>query len=211
MITKNLIILITIILLFYIIIYFTKNTETFKTILPRKRSIGPTWQCPKGFSQEYVKTKPSIRGNTIKYGSGPTLVPAPSGGVCQENCKSGFITDRNPTSEPRDKCWYNCNLQDGYFNNGSECRKFAQKDPKTGKITRGHSFPRPFYYRKYTFPQPLCSDGYNRNTLNVTNPQWYNDYIKKLYGVVRSWSGDSVCLQKCPNGYIGLRNGCLQK
>lgn len=209
---NKLITIIALILSFYLIIFFIKSikNEAFKPILLRKKT-APRWECPKGFSQEYMHSIPSVRGNSIKYGSGPGLVPSPIGGVCQQNCKPGFFPDRFPTSEPRDKCWYDCSNKPGYFNNGPECRKFAQKDLKTGKITRGDSFPRPFHYRKYTFPQPLCSDGYQRNTLSVTNPQWYRDHIKKLYGVVRSWNGDSVCMSTCPDGYYGVRDMCLKK
>lgn len=211
MLGKQLVTVVSLILAFYLIIYFLDyfRNEAFKPILPRKKT-APRWECPKGYSQEYMHSIPSIRGNTIEYGSGPGLVPAGISGVCQQNCKPGFMPDRFPTSEPRDKCWFDCSNKPGYFNNGSECRKFAQKDPRTGKITRGHSFPRPFHHRKYSFPQPKCSDGYHRNTL-VTTPEWYRNHIKKLYGVVRSWNGDSQCYSTCPADFWGLRGGCLKK
>lgn len=212
MLGNQLVTIIALILSFYLIIYVLNyfQQESFKPVLMRKKT-APRWECPKGYSQEYMHSIPSIRGNTIKYGSGPGLVPAPIGGVCMQNCPPGFMPDRFPTSEPRDKCWYNCSNRPGYFNNGPECRKFASKDPVTGKITRGDSFPRPFHHRKYTFPQPLCSDGYKRNTLSVTNPQWYRDHIKKRFGVLRSHIGDSQCYSDCPKGFIGVRNMCLKK
>lgn len=193
--------------------YVHQYSEPFKVIEARKQS-APMWTCPKGYSQEYMHSKPSVRGNTIQYGSGPGLVPAPIGGVCQQNCKPNFIPNRFPDSGPRDKCWFDCTSIPGYFNNATECRKFAHKDLKTGKITRGDSFPRPFHHRDYKFVTPKCGDGYNnryvRNTLH-TVPRYFERHNLTPEGIYRSFNGDSQCYSQCPKGYYGVRGGCFQK
>lgn len=188
--------------------YVHQYSKPFKLIEERRKS-HPIWTCPKGYSQEYIHSKPSIRGNSIQYGSGPGLVPFPIGGVCMQNCPANFISERFPDRGPRNKCWFDCTTIPGYFNNATECRKFAHKDLKTGKITRGDSFPRPFYHRDYKFVTPKCADGYNRNTFK-TLPQYFEKHNLQD-GTYRAFNGDSQCYSKCPSGFYGWRGGCLEK
>jgi hypothetical protein len=188
--------------------YVHQYSEPFKVIEQRKKS-HPQWTCPPGYSQEFMNSKVSVRGNTIQYGSGPGLVPTGTGGICKQNCPPNFAPERFPYGAPMDKCWFDCTSVPGYFNNGHQCRKFAHKNLKTGKITKGHSFPRPFKHRYYKFVTPKCSDGYNRSTLH-TVPKYFERHNLQD-GTYRSFNGDSICASKCRSGFYGLRGGCLQK